>query len=143
AAMRRGLDGGLLDGGRRGRPLGQLPTTVVDVEAGAPLQAGPRRVQEERVVRVLIAEDMRILRDTLVAVLDLEEALEVVAAVASGDGIIPAALEHRPDVAVLDIDLPVVDGLTAAAELHEKVPSCRILILTGLAQPGQLRRAVA
>jgi len=95
------------------------------------------------VVRVLVAEDMRILRDTLVAVLDLEDDLEVIAAVATGDRIVPAALEHRPDVAVLDIDLPVVDGLTAAAELHQKVPSCRILILTGLAQPGQLRRAVA
>jgi len=95
------------------------------------------------VVRVLIAEDMRILRDTLVAVLDLEDDLEVIATVAAGDRIVPAALEHRPDVAVLDIDLPVVDGLTAAAELHQKVPSCRILILTGLGQPGQLRRAVA
>jgi two-component system response regulator DesR len=94
------------------------------------------------VVRVLVAEDMRILRDTLVAVLDLEDDLEVIAAVATGDRIVPAALEHLPDVAVLDIDLPVVDGLTAAAELHQKVPSCRILILTGLAQPGQLRRAV-
>ena len=94
-------------------------------------------------VRVLVAEDMRILRDTLVAVLDIEDDLDVIAAVATGDRIVPAALEHRPDVAVLDIDLPVVDGLTAAAELHQKVPSCRILILTGLAQPGQLRRAVA
>jgi two-component system, NarL family, response regulator DesR len=94
-------------------------------------------------VRVLIAEDVRILRDTLVAVLNLEDDLEVVADVASGDRIVPAALEHRPDVAVLDIDLPAIDGLTAAAELHRQVPACRILVLTGLGQPGHLRRAVA
>ncbi|RIQ15750.1 response regulator transcription factor [Jiangella rhizosphaerae] len=94
-------------------------------------------------VRVLVAEDMRILRDTLVALLDLEDDLEVVAEVGSGDEIVPAALEHRPDVAVLDIDLPGVDGITAAAELHERLPECRTLILTGLGRPGALRRALA
>jgi two-component system response regulator DesR len=94
-------------------------------------------------VRVLVAEDMRILRDTLVAVLNLEDDLEVVAEIASGDRIVPAALEHHPDVAVLDIDLPAVDGLTAAAQLHREVPACGILVLTGLGRPGHLRRAVA
>lgn len=94
-------------------------------------------------VRVLIAEDVRILRDTLVAVLNLDDDLEVVAEVGSGDRIVPAALEHRPDVAVLDIDLPVIDGLTAAAELHRQLPTCRVLVLTGLGRPGYLRRAVA
>jgi two-component system, NarL family, response regulator DesR len=94
-------------------------------------------------VRVLVAEDMRILRDTLVAVLDLEDDLEVVAQVAAGDQIVAAALAHRPDVAVLDIDLPGVDGLTAAGQLHEQVPGCRVLILTGMSQPGHLRRALA
>jgi two-component system response regulator DesR len=95
------------------------------------------------VIRVLVAEDMRILRDTLVATLDLEDDLEVVAAVVSGDRIVPEALEHRPDVAVLDIDLPAVDGLTAADELHRRLPACRVLILTGLGRPGDMRRAVA
>ncbi|MFG2001121.1 DNA-binding response regulator [Spirillospora sp. NPDC048911] len=94
-------------------------------------------------IRVLIAEDMRILRDTLVALLDLEEDFEIVAALADGDGIVPAALRHRPDVAVLDIDLPGTDGLTAAARLHERLPECRTLILTGLGRPGTLRRALA
>jgi two-component system response regulator DesR len=98
---------------------------------------------EERMVRVLVAEDMRILRDTLVAVLNLEDDIEVVAEVGSGDRIVPAALEHRPDVAVVDIDLPAVDGITAAAELREKLPACRILVLTGLGRPAELRRAVA
>lgn len=94
-------------------------------------------------VRVLVAEDMRILRDTLVAVLDLADGIEVVADVATGDRIVPAALVHRPDVAVLDIDLPAVDGLTAAAELREKLPACRVLVLTGLGRPDELRRALA
>jgi two-component system response regulator DesR len=76
-------------------------------------------------------------------VLDLEDDLEVVAEVAAGDQIVPAALRHHPDVAVLDIDLPGVDGLTAAAELHEQLPGCRVLILTGMSQPGHLRRALA
>jgi two-component system response regulator DesR len=95
------------------------------------------------VIRILIAEDVRILRDTLAAVLGLEDDFEVAAATASGDQIVPAALQHRPDVAVLDIDLPGVDGLTAAAELHKRLPECRTLILIGLSKPGTLRRALA
>jgi two-component system response regulator DesR len=94
-------------------------------------------------IRVLLAEDMRILRESLVALLRLEDDLEVVAELASGDEIVPAALEHRPDVALIDIDLPDTDGLTAATELHERLPDCRTLILTGLARPGVLRRALA
>ncbi|GIJ35362.1 response regulator [Verrucosispora sp. WMMD703] len=94
-------------------------------------------------IRILLAEDVRILRDTLAAVLRLEDDLAVVTTVARGDEIVPAALQHRPDVAVVDIDLPGVDGLTAAAELHQRLPQCRTLILTGLGRPGNLRRAVA
>jgi two-component system response regulator DesR len=94
-------------------------------------------------VRVLVAEDMRILRDTLVAVLNLHDDLEVVAEVAAGDEIVPAALEYRPDVAIVDIDLPGTDGLTAAGQLRRKLPACGILMLTGLGQPQHLRQAVA
>jgi two-component system, NarL family, response regulator DesR len=56
---------------------------------------------------------------------------------------VPAALQRNPDVALLDIDLPGVDGLTAAAELHQRLPACRVLILTGLARPDSLGRALA
>ena len=94
-------------------------------------------------IRVLVAEDMRILRDTLVSVLNLEEDIKVVAQVAAGPDIVPAALAERPDVAMLDIDLPGLDGLTAAAELHERMPACRVVILTVLGHPGQLRAALA
>ena len=94
-------------------------------------------------IRVLLAEDMRILADTLAAVLGLESDIEVVAQVADGDAIVPATLAYRPDVALLDIDLPGTDGLTAAARLHEQCPQCRVLILTVLGRPGNLRRALA
>ena len=93
-------------------------------------------------IRVLVAEDLRILRETLVAVLSMEDDIEVVAELAAGDGIVAGALHHRPDVAVLDIDLPRLDGLTAARDLHERLPECRVLILTVLGKPGNLRRAL-
>jgi two-component system, NarL family, response regulator DesR len=99
--------------------------------------------RDRRVVRVLVAEDMRILADTLVAVLGLEDDIEVVAAVDDGDAIVPVTLDKRPDVAVIDIDMPGTDGLTAAAELHQRCPDCKVLILTVLGRPGTLRRALA
>ena len=94
-------------------------------------------------IRVLVAEDMRILRDMLVSTLNLEEDFKVVAEVADGTGVVPAALAERPDLAVLDIDMPGLDGLAAAAELHERLPACRAVILTVLGHPGQLRQALA
>jgi two-component system, NarL family, response regulator DesR len=93
-------------------------------------------------IRVLLAEDMRILRDTLVSVLNLEDDIKVVAQVAAGADIVPAALAERPGLAVLDIDLPGIDGITAAAQLHEQMPECRVVILTVLGRPGQLRAAL-
>ena len=94
-------------------------------------------------IRVLLAEDMRILRDTLAAVLGLEADIEVVVQVADGDAIVPAVLAQRPDVAIVDIDLPGIDGLTAAARLREQCPDVKVLILTVLGKPGNLRRALA
>ncbi|TVL87903.1 DNA-binding response regulator [Streptomyces sp. SAJ15] len=94
-------------------------------------------------VRVLIAEDMHLLRKALVALLELEPDIEIVAELSSGSDIVPRAQELRPDVAVLDIDLPGMDGLTAAAELHTLVPECRTMMLTSLGRPGNLRRALA
>lgn len=93
-------------------------------------------------IRVLIAEDMHMIRGALVALLALEQGIEVVAELDRGDEIVSTALRVRPDVAVLDIDLPGVDGLTAAEQLHEQLPSCRTLVLTGMSQPGNLLRAL-
>lgn len=94
-------------------------------------------------IRILLAEDMNMVRGALVALLDLEDDLTVVCELERGDQILPSALEHRPDVAIIDIDLPGIDGLTAAASLREHLPECRTLILTSLGRPGALRRALA
>ena len=86
---------------------------------------------------------MRILRETLVALLSLEEDIEVVAQVADGPAILPAAIEHRPDVALLDIGLPGGDGLSAAAELARLLPGSTVVVLTALGTPEMRRRAAA
>ncbi|WP_433249499.1 response regulator [Actinomadura nitritigenes] len=93
-------------------------------------------------IQVLIAEDMQLLREALAELLSLEDDITVVVQVADGTQIVPAAEKYRPDVAVIDIDLPGLDGVTAAAALHERFPNCRVLILTALSRPGQLRRAL-
>ncbi len=93
-------------------------------------------------IRVLIAEDMHMIRGALVALVSLEEDMEVVAELERGDQIVEAALRTRPDVAVVDIDLPGLDGLTAAEELHEQLPECQTLVLTGFSQPGNLLLAL-
>ncbi|MGW4662015.1 response regulator transcription factor [Streptosporangium sandarakinum] len=94
-------------------------------------------------IRVLLAEDQHVIRGALAALLGLEPDLEIVAAVDSGDAALSAALVHRPDVAVLDIDMPGArDGLAAAAELRERLPGCRTLMLTAYGKPGHLRRAL-
>jgi two-component system, NarL family, response regulator DesR len=94
------------------------------------------------VIRVLVAEDMHMIRGALVALLSLEDDMEVVAELDRGDQIVASALQTRPDVAVLDIDLPGLDGLTAAEQLNQQLPGCKTLVLTGLGQPGNLLRAL-
>jgi two-component system response regulator DesR len=94
------------------------------------------------VIRVLLAEDAHLIRGALLALIELEDDMQVVKQLQDGDAILPAVLEVRPDVAVLDIDLPGLDGLSAAALLRERVPQTRILILTGLSAPGYLTRAL-
>ncbi|MDG9714270.1 response regulator transcription factor [Streptomyces sp. DH10] len=94
-------------------------------------------------IRILLAEDMNMVRGALVALLNLESDLDVVAEVERGDEIVDMALKCRPDVAIIDIDLPGLDGLTAAARLRERLPECRTLILTSLGRPGTLRRALS
>ncbi|MEU9924741.1 response regulator transcription factor [Streptomyces griseoluteus] len=93
-------------------------------------------------IRLLLAEDQGMMRGALALLLGMEDDIEVVAQVATGDAILAAALEHRPDVALLDIELPGLSGLDAAALLRERVPGCRVLILTTFGRPGYLRRAM-
>jgi two-component system, NarL family, response regulator DesR len=94
------------------------------------------------VIRVLVAEDQTMVRGALRALLDLEADLEVVAEVGRGDEVVAAAREHRPDVALLDIEMPGGDGLEAARALAAAVPGCRAVVLTTFGRPGFLRRAM-
>ncbi|WHT16084.1 response regulator transcription factor [Crossiella sp. CA-258035] len=93
-------------------------------------------------IRVLLAEDQGMMRGALALLLGLEEDIEVVAEAATGDEVLPKALETRPDIAVLDIEMPGRSGLEAAADLREQLPSCRVLIVTTFGRPGYLRRAM-
>lgn len=93
-------------------------------------------------IRVLIAEDQSLVRGALRALLELEDDVEVVAEVGRGDAVVEAALEHRPDVALLDIEMPGADGIEAARALAAAVPDCRAVILTTFGRPGFLRRAM-
>ncbi|MFF8509516.1 response regulator [Streptomyces sp. NPDC015492] len=93
-------------------------------------------------IRLLLAEDQGMMRGALALLLGMEHDMEVVAQVGRGDEIVDAALFARPDVALLDIELPGRSGLDAAADLRTEAPDCRVLILTTFGRPGYLRRAM-
>jgi len=94
------------------------------------------------VIRVLIAEDQGMVRGALKVLLDLEADMEVVGEVGRGDEVVALAQRSNADVALLDIEMPGMDGLEAATELHAALPACIILILTTFGRPGYLRRAM-
>lgn len=93
-------------------------------------------------IRLLLADDQELIRSAFAALLALHPDFEVVASVGRGDEVVAAAREHQPDVALLDIEMPGIDGLAAAAVLSQEVPKCRALILTTFGRPGYLRRAM-
>ena len=93
-------------------------------------------------IRILLAEDQVMFRGAVRRLLQLEEDIEVVAEVGRGDELVSAALATRPDVAVVDIEMPSQDGISAASELHRSLPSCRTLILTMYGRPGFVQRAL-
>jgi two-component system, NarL family, response regulator DesR len=94
------------------------------------------------VIRVLLAEDQAMVRGALVSLLALEDDIEVVADVGRGDEVLAAAAAAAPDVVLLDIGLPGIDGLEAAARLRDELPAARVLMLTTFNRPGYLRRAM-
>jgi two-component system response regulator DesR len=93
-------------------------------------------------IRVLLAEDQAMIREALAALLSFEDDIEVVAQVGRGDEVLKAANDTSPDVALLDIEMPGLDGLAAAAELKKRHPNTSIVILTTFGRPGYLRRAM-
>lgn len=93
-------------------------------------------------IRVMLAEDQAMVRGALASLLGLESDIEVVGEAADGDEALAVAAATRPDVALLDIEMPGRSGLDVAAELRTRLPSCRVLILTTFGRPGYLRRAM-
>jgi two-component system response regulator DesR len=94
------------------------------------------------VIKVLLAEDQAMMRGALAVLLDLEDDIEIVSQVARGDRIVDAARETKPDVALLDIELPGASGLDAAVALRAALPHCEVIIVTTFGRPGYLRRAM-
>ncbi|GHJ14154.1 response regulator transcription factor [Micromonospora sp. NBC_01392] len=93
-------------------------------------------------IRLLLADDQALVRGALAALLSLEPDLTVVAEVSRGDEVVPEALRTHPDVALLDVEMPGLDGVAAAAALRAALPGCRVLVVTTFGRPGYLRRAM-
>ncbi|MER5851084.1 response regulator transcription factor [Streptomyces sp. NPDC002012] len=93
-------------------------------------------------IRLLLAEDQSMVREALAALLGLEPDIEVVAQVARGDEVLAAAHEHRIDVALLDIEMPGMTGIDAAAALRRELPAVKVVVVTTFGRPGYLRRAM-
>jgi two-component system response regulator DesR len=95
------------------------------------------------VIRLLLADDENLIRSGLAALLGMEDDLQVVAQAAAGDEALALARAVRPDVAVLDLQMPVLDGIAVAEALGRESPQCGVIILTSHARPGHLKRALA
>lgn len=93
-------------------------------------------------IRILIAEDQRLLRGALASLLDLEDDLQVVGQAGDGDEALSLILKVKPDVCLLDIEMPVQTGLEVAEKLKMESSPCRVIILTTFARPGYFERAV-
>lgn len=94
------------------------------------------------VIRLLLADDQAMVRGALATMLGLERDIEVVAEVGRGDEVLAAAQEAHPHVALLDVEMPGQDGIAAAAELRDRLPAVKVLMVTTFGRPGYLRRAM-
>lgn len=93
-------------------------------------------------ISLLLADDQALVRGALAALLNLESDLHVVTEVGRGDEVVDAAREHTPDVALLDVEMPGLDGIAATAALRRECPGVRVLIVTTFGRPGYVRRAL-
>ncbi|MDP5228263.1 MULTISPECIES: response regulator transcription factor [Arthrobacter] len=96
----------------------------------------------EQAIRLVIADDQALVRGALAALLGLEPDIDVVAEAGDGESAVAAVLEHSADVALLDVQMPGMDGLCAAELLRKQAPSCRVLMVTTFGRPGYVRRAL-
>lgn len=106
-----------------------------EAETSGPATPGP--------IRVLLADDENLIRSALRALLSLEESIEVVAEAASGAEALAMARAHRPDVALLDLQMPDRDGISVAEAIQAELPECGTMIVTSHGRPGYLKRALA
>jgi len=93
-------------------------------------------------IRILVADDQALVRGALATLLDLESDLTVVGEVGRGDEVVAAVVASGPDVVIMDVDMPGLDGITATARLREAAPRTRVLVVTTFGRPGYLRRAL-
>ena len=94
-------------------------------------------------IRLLIADDENLIRTAVAALLNMQEDLDVVAQAASGSEALAMARLHRPDVAILDLQMPDPDGIAVASALGALLPDCVSIIVTSHGRPGHLKRALA
>lgn len=94
-------------------------------------------------IRIVLADDQSLIRGALVALLSMEDDLEVVADVGRGDEAVACVVEHNADVALLDIEMPGLTGIQAAEQLRDRAPSCRVLLVTTFGRPGYVKSALA
>jgi DNA-binding NarL/FixJ family response regulator len=85
---------------------------------------------QDPVVRVLVVDDQRLMRDGIASLLEMQEAIEVVDTASNGQEALEKAVALRPDVILMDVRMPVMDGVVATGQVRREVPSCRILMLT-------------
>lgn len=93
-------------------------------------------------IRLLLADDQALVRGAIAALLELEPDLHVVAQVGRGDDVLDAVRTSNAQVALLDVEMPGMDGLAVARQLRQQHPQCRSLIVTTFGRPGYLRRAM-
>ena len=94
-------------------------------------------------IRLLLADDQALVRGAMAALLDMEPDLKVVAEVGRGDEVLDSVRANDVDVALLDVEMPGLDGVAAARALHKAAPACRVLMVTTFGRPGYLRQAMA
>jgi two-component system response regulator DesR len=115
-------------------PIAQPPAVV----RGPAQKSAP----DPKPIRVFLVVDMSLLRGALAALLSSEDDLEVVAGMAGGDRVVPTAIRHQPDIAVVDLDQGGSDVLATAQALHERLPECPVVVLATAQRPGLVRRAL-
>ncbi len=98
--------------------------------------------ESQKKIRVVLAEDQGMVLGALAALLDIEGDIAVIAQVHNGKEAVDAVFAHKPDVLITDIEMPLMTGLDAAAELKRRRSATRVIILTTFARAGYLRRAM-